>query len=296
MRFPFFTIALAACMLLPAVALELSDLRLPLTRSEADKALSRDYSFRVLEDLTVRRSWELPNRAVSVDFSPKEGDKALLIFITYNRPVTRAESAEDAAKLLGTEVEKWQQAKAKYALRLGMEAADGVKLAGDRYCFRELNEEGKVLRLAYYATTPSKVVRWELADDARESVRTAMGTRASAGNSDFLWKDEERRRGVMPPSASSSPESLASAAAAVVAAPVAAPPAPARVEPAARPADTEDLLTRANRFIAEMTPTHYAIAGAVLGLLLLHLMLRARAARRRAEVAAYIMNQNRKRG
>ncbi len=279
-------LALAACCLLPAYALELSDLRLPLTRSEADKALSRDYSFRVLEDMTIRRSWGLKNRTVSVDFSPKEGDKALLIYIDYTHPVAPEVAAEDAAKLLGTSAGSWKKLDEKRALRLGMEVAEGFKLAGNRYCFRELNEGGQVVRLAYYAGTPG-VVRWDLADDVRETGRTAMGSRSGSGKSDVLWKDEERRRGV---SAASSASSLASAAAAVVAEDAPALPKPAKVQMVKRPEEPFDLVATVKKYVAELTPRHYAIAGAVLALLLLvRWGARAREAKRRAMVADYIM-------
>ncbi len=292
-RSPFSVLALAACCLLPAAALELQDLRLPLTRTEADRALSRDYQFRVLEDMTVRRSWALPNRTVSVDFSPKEGDKALLIFVTYTRPVTPAECGEDAAKLLGMEPSRWQPVNEKRALRLGMEAAEGFKLAGDRYCFRELDEQGNVQRLVYYAGMPSRVVRWELADDAREEGKTALGHRAVRGSSDFLWKDEERRRGV---SAQSSADTLASAAAAVVADGGSAAEAPAPQPMMERPKERKDLVEMAVDYVKNMTPTHYAIIGGVLLLLLLRALLKARAARRRALVTNYIMNQGKNKG
>ncbi len=285
---PFFVPALAACILLPAAALELSELSLPLTRAQADKALSRDYSFRVLKDMTVRRSWALKNRTVSVDFAPADGDKALLIFIDYTRPVSREESHADATQLIGTAPSQWQSVNPKRALRLGMEAAEGFKLAGDRYCFREVDESGNVLRLAYYAGVPSKVVRWELADDAREAAKTALGSRAAVGASEFLWKDEEHRRGV---SASASADTLASAAAAAVADGVAKNEAPKR-EMLPRPEEPRSFTEQVQEFVANMTTTHYAIGGGVLALLLLHFVLKARAARRRAEVIRYIMKQN----
>ncbi len=295
MRFPLPVLALAACLLLPASALELSDLRLPLTRDEADKVLSRDYSFRVLQDMTVRRSWELKGgRTVSVDFAPGEGDKALLIFVDYARPVTKFTCDEDATQILGMEPAKWQPVNSKRAMRLGMEAAEGFKLSGDRYCFRELDEQGRVLRLAYYAGQPSREVRWELADDVRHSGKTAMGSRSSGGASDFLWIDEERRRGV---SAHSSASSLASAAAAVVAD---APDGPSTMKPKMlpRPEEPEDALTKVLNWAASLSPIHYAIAGGVLLLMMFWSFLgRRREAKRRALVQEIMRsNKGRKQG
>ncbi len=287
-RSPFPTILLAACSVLPAMALELSDLRLPLTRGEADKLLSRDYNFCILKDMTVRRSWELRDRRVSVDFSPKEDDKALLIFVDYTRPVEPAVAHDDAVQMLGIQPDKWQAVNQKRALRLGMEAAEGFKLPGGRYCFRELDERGKVTRLVYYAGIP-KDVRWDLARDARESGKTALGSRTASGASEALWRDEERRRGV---SASSSASSLESAAAAVVAdAPNGAEASPKKKQMIPRPEEEVDLVDKLKGYAEKLTPTHYAIGGGVLGLLLLlRTLARAREAKKRAMVADYIMN------
>ncbi len=267
------------------MALELSDLRLPLTRNEADKLLTRDYSFCVMADMTVRRSWELKGRTVSVDFSPKEDDKAILIFIDYSRPVEPEIAHGDAMQMLGMKPGKWQSVDQKRALRLGMEAAEGFKLSGGRYCFRELDEQGQVVRLAYYASAP-KDVRWDVARDARDSGKTAMGSRSAAGASEFLWQDEERRRGV---SANSSSSSLASAAAAVVADAPGSQPATKQAEPITRPEEPKDWQTKLTEFVEGLTPTHYAIGGAVLALLvLLRLVAGMREAKRRATVNAIL--------
>ncbi len=267
---------LAVCFALPASALELTDLRLPFTRDEADKELSKNYSYRVLEDMTVRRSWKLAHCTVSVDFSPKEGDKALLIFVDYTRPVSPEVASRDAGQLMGVEPGKWTPLLPKRAARLGMEAAEGLKLSGERYCFRELDERGRVVRLAYYDGVPRNV-RWDLGDDIRESGKTAMGSRSGGGKTDFLWQDEERRRGVSGASAVGTPAKGAS---------------PRKVKMVERPEEAKDVLTIIKEYAAKLTPVHYAIGGGVVALLLLlRIIARVREARRRALVTEYIMKR-----
>ncbi len=271
-------VSLAVCFLLPASALELSDLRLPLTRDEADKELSKNYSYRVLEDMTVRRSWELAHCTVSVDFSPKDGDKALLIFVDYTRPVSAEVAARDAGLLMGVEPGKWTPLVPKRAARLGMEAAEGLKLSGERYCFRELDESGRVVRLAYYDGVP-KNVRWDLGDDTRESGKTAMGSRSGGGKTDFLWQDEERRRGVsgaLTSAAGSSAKSTSTR----------------KVKMVERPEEAKDVVAIIKEYAAKLTPVHYAIGGGIVSLLLLlRIIARVREARRRALVTEYIMKR-----
>ncbi len=284
---PIPAVVLAVGFTLPVMALELSDLSLPMTRSAADKALSKDYSYRVLEDMTVRRTWELRNRTVSVDFSPKDDDTAIVIFVDYTRPVENTEADEDVTKLLGRAPGSWLALKPERADKLGMERAEGFKLSSGRYVFRECDRKGRVARLAYYASAP-KAARWDLSDDARSDGKTAMGSRTVASSTEFLWRDEERRRGV---SASSSPESLASAAAAVVAEGRGEGASSPKPDMLPRPEEPVDLVSQMKDFVAKLTPTHYAIGGAVVAfLLLLRFVARARAARRRAMVANYIMN------
>ena len=65
-----------ACLaiLVPAgKAVQLSDLSPTLTRTEADDNLTKDYAYRVLSDLSVRRIWNLDdNRKLSIDFGQIE--------------------------------------------------------------------------------------------------------------------------------------------------------------------------------------------------------------------------------
>ncbi len=288
---PFLT--LIACLLAPlnAAPLELSDLHLPMTRSEADTALSKDYTYTVLEDMTVRRQWRQGNRVVSVDFSPKAGDKALLIFIDYRSPVTDTVCDRDAAAILGGEVSEWKRLNSKRAQHLGFKAADGLKIEGGRYCFRELDEQGRITRLAYFAGKPEGV-RWELNAEEHNDGHTAMGSRAD-GSQGFLWKDEERRRGKAAVTASAR-ATAARAASRSTGQPTAAGEDTAVEEPQmmARPKDEVNVFEKIRQLCAKVTPRQWGIGcGIILVLLLLHLIKQQRAAKKREAIADYIMNR-----
>ncbi len=292
-KFPLPILVLTSCLLAPlnAGALELSDLHLPMSRSEADSSLTKDYSYTVLEDMTVRRQWRLSNRVVTVDFSPRQGDEALLIYIDYRSPVTAAACDRDAAMLLGGSATGWKRLNEKRARHLGMEKAEGLKIEGGRYCFRELDAQGHITRLAYYAGVP-KDVRWNLAADEHDDGTTAMGNRSDS-NKGFLWKDEARRKGG------------ASAAAATSAGQQASDgkhgdssssgPVVVKVEAApviARPEEPVDVVETLRGYLDKLTPTHYAIGGGVLLLLLLMRFVRQyREDKRREAIADYIMNR-----
>ncbi len=283
----------AACLVPQTMALELTDLHLPLTRAEADESLSKDYHFRVLADMTVRRSWVLGNRTVSVDFSPKEGDQALLIFIDYKIPASPDEAHQDARALCGEDPGAWRRLLPQRAARLGMREADGLKLDGGRYCFRERNAQGKIVRLAYYAGIPGDP-RWHLADDDRQDGKTAMGTRSTAGTASFLWRDEERRQGQVAEAAA--PTAAAPEVAAEQTPPAAADGAatPARAKMLERPEEAPDIVAAATDFVNGLTPIHYALGGGVLALLvLMRVVASYRESRRRAMVAEYIINGGR---
>ncbi len=299
---PFLMVSFSLLVSLSADALELSDLHLPMTREEADATLTKDYSYTVLEDMSVRRQWRLSNRVVSVDFAPKEGDKALLIYIDYRSPVTGVVCDRDVAQLLGSEVEEWQRLNSKRAGKLGMKKAEGVKFDDGRYIFRELDEDNHITRLAYYAGTP-KQVRWNLAQDQNDTGVTAMGNR-SDGSKGFLWKDEARRK----ESAASAGRADSSAAASrknarrvttqastsghTTAPTTAVADTTAGTTMIPRPEETKGLLETLQEYASKLSSTHYTIGGGVLLLLLLMRFIKQyREEKRREAVANFIMNR-----
>ncbi len=273
-----------------ASALEVEDLRLPMTRSEADASLSKNYEYRVLQDVSIRRTWEEGNRRISIDFTPTN-DKAVLITIDYKKPVTRAVADRDAAAMAGGKLGKWRKGKAKKMEEIGLTSAHFVRTPQGGFIFRERAKKGKYSRLAYFASTPQDN-RWELNefDDSRRV--TALGSTAGGEGVAYLRKDEEKRR--------KTPAKPVKRPAAVAAAPTVPdkPQAGDDFEDTSAPAEEEaddageDVAAAPEgSLLDKLTPMHYGIIGAVLLLLLvIRMVAKSRAARRRAEIAARIIN------
>ena len=82
-----------------AWAIQLSDVSPDLTRTSADENLSKDYAYRVLSDLSVRRIWNLDdNRKLTIDFDPRK-DSLICIVVDYRKPVSLEEADRDAADI-----------------------------------------------------------------------------------------------------------------------------------------------------------------------------------------------------
>ncbi len=279
-----------ACVLLAsfgASALELENLRLPMTRSEADASLSKNYEYRVLQDVSIRRTWDEGNRRISIDFTPTN-DKAVLITIEYKKPVTRTVADRDAAALVGGKLTKWRKGKAARMAEIGLKTAHFVRTPQGGFLFRERAKKGKYSRLAYFASTP-KTNRWELNDFDDSRRVTALGSTAGGEGVDYLRKDEERRR-----KTAVKPVKRPTAIAAANPGPA---PAADDFEDTSATADdeesAEDVAAAApeGSFLDKLQPVHYGIIGGVLLLLLvIRSVVKARAARRRAEIAARIIN------
>ncbi len=294
-------VCLACVLLAPfcAAALEMEDLHLPMTRNDADATLSKNYEYRVLQDVSIRRTWDEGNRKVSIDFTPAN-DKAVLITVEYKKPVTATVANRDAEAMAGGKLGKWRKGKAKKMEEIGLKKAQFVRTEGGGFIFRERAKGGKYSRLAYFASTP-RDNRWELSvfDDRRRV--TAMGSTAGGEGIDYLRKDEERRRKTP---AKPRPAKKPTAVAAVTPAP--AKPAPTAddfEDTAAGPDEDEEVAVAAEEapaaaegsgWLSQLTPLHYGIAGGVLLLLLIiRLVVVKRAAARRAALAASIINKGR---
>ena len=96
--------------LTPAVwAIQLSDVSPDLTRTAADENLTKDYAYRVLSDLSVRRIWNLDdNRKLTIDFDPRK-DSLICIVVDYRKPVTLEEADRDAADIGKFENASWRK-------------------------------------------------------------------------------------------------------------------------------------------------------------------------------------------
>lgn len=179
-----------------AFALEVAELKLPMTRDEAD-ALSKDYTYEVLSDASVRRTWLPEDRRVAVDFNVQTNE-AICITVTYDAGVTRKEALADAEKLAGGKVKdpKWRAVKSEAASKFGMKNAEALALSDGSYLFREVEADKKkrITRLSLYAAMP-KTNRWEFSPVDASGGKTAMGSSSAGGAFREIHRDEARRQG-----------------------------------------------------------------------------------------------------
>lgn len=181
-----------AMVALSSFALEVQDLHLPLKRSEADNTLTKDYSYDILTDGTIRRTWHISNRVVTVDFDPAE-DTAICMMITYVKPVSRKTAETDANALAPDADVKWKKTKPDAVRKVGIPAGSLIREFDDRsMMFLEAgNSKNKYAAVSYFAKAPHKDRR-TLEPIAGEH-RTAMGSSSMAGDVKFLIRDEEAR-------------------------------------------------------------------------------------------------------
>lgn len=188
-----------------AVALQLSDLQLPLTRTEADNTLSKDYEYRFLDDMSVRRSWKLKDKTVHVDFRITRPEQAICIAVEYNKPVGRKTVDEDIKTLTGGKCKYQKLGKPKKGTETyGIKNARGAKFRADgattdSWVFVEHTnkQQKKCTRLVYYAKKPSQD-RFSLGDASSNSGYTAMGSTGANINLAALRDNEEKRRAIKP--------------------------------------------------------------------------------------------------
>lgn len=189
----FFLCALTClAMLTPAAtAVQLSDLSPTLTRNEADDNLTKDYAYRVLSDLSVRRIWNLDdNRKLSIDFEGKTG-KLICIVVDYRVPVSLEDADRDAADIGKFENAAWRKFDANKAAKYYMERSRAIKFDSG-YMFQELSGSNKCLRLTFYPKPP-KENRRHISEGSTLSSSSAMGSSMSGGAVKTLLEDEETR-------------------------------------------------------------------------------------------------------
>lgn len=188
----FATVLLCA---LSAGGVEIKNIGVKLTRNSADKKLTPDYSFRVLEDLSVRRSWNLPGgRTLSADFDAKSAEgKLISAHVVYDKPVDLKTAQADALALGHTKSDTWKKLKAKKAEELGLAPCKYKKLKNGSYLYVEMNAAKKATGVSLYASKPTRH-RLTLGEWTGRVTRTALGSTAdNSGSVNFLKQDEEKR-------------------------------------------------------------------------------------------------------
>ena len=189
----FFLCALASLALLTpaATAVQLSDLSPTLTRNEADDNLTKDYAYRVLSDLSVRRIWNLDsNRKLTIDFEGKTGN-LICIVVDYRTPVTLDEATQDAADIGKFEEAAWRKFDEKKAAKYFMGRSRAMKFDCG-YMFQELSGANKCMRLTFYPKAPAEDRR-QISEGSTISGASAMGSTMSGSAVKKLLEDEETR-------------------------------------------------------------------------------------------------------
>lgn len=186
------TLCAALCMASLAGAVELSDLSPALTRTDADANLTKDYKYRVLSDLSVRRVWNLDeNRKLTIDFDPKK-DALICIVVDYKKPVSSKEGTKALLDITKAPEAKWNKLSNDKAAKYGVERAKALKVDGG-YAFMECNSAGKCIRISLFREVP-KGSRRHLQDvSVADYGPTAMGNNAQASAGKELLKEEAQR-------------------------------------------------------------------------------------------------------
>lgn len=192
---------LTICLCSTLAALEIGDIPYPLTRDQADAISDKSYSYSLLADGTIRRTWQDDKKTIVIDFNSSTGE-ALLIGVTYKKPVSKKDGIADAHALGKDKVadgSSWDLPKDKAAKQLitdtfGLNNARRKKLTDKAMIFYETNDKGtKVVRVSLFANMPHNN-RWTLEAIHPGSSRNAMGANWTNEFIEGIYSDEARRQ------------------------------------------------------------------------------------------------------
>ncbi len=177
----------------PLAAVELSDVSPTLTRTMADNTLTKDYKYRVLSDMTVRRIWNLDdNRKLTLDFHPSS-EKLIMAMVEYRKAVSPKQASRDARQLSGADKAKWKKMDSKRVKKYDVARNSRNSKLGDCYGFMEMNSSDKCLRVMVYTSLPTENRRHLKEANLNDDGVTALGARAGASLGKTLAEQEERR-------------------------------------------------------------------------------------------------------
>lgn len=174
-------------------AVELSDVSPTLTRTMADNTLTKDYKYRVLSDMTVRRIWNLDdNRKLTLDFHASS-DKLLMAMVEYRKAVSPKQASRDARQLSGAGKAKWKKMDSKRVKKYDVARNSRNAKLGDCYGFMEMNASDKCSRVMVYTSLPTENRRHLKDADLTDGGVTALGARAGSSLGKTIAEQEERR-------------------------------------------------------------------------------------------------------
>ncbi len=177
----------------PLFALQVSDINPGLTRSQADNTLSKDYSYRVLDDFTVRRTWVLSsNKRVSLDFNP-QNDELLMVMLEYGSGTTQQQAAADVRSITGAGKTKWKRVDKKKAEKYDVEVNSLNAKSGNCYAFMEMSKSNKCRKVLIYTSLPDSNRSKLGVADTSSGKETALGTRAGASIGKVIAEQEAAR-------------------------------------------------------------------------------------------------------
>lgn len=125
-------------------------------RPEADDLLPKNYTFRVLNDMSVRRTWETDdNRQLILDFEPKK-DLLLCILLNYRTPVPMEDATKDFLILTQKEKAKWAKLPRHVAKQIGVHEDSRAMKLGKGYAVMETTGSGKCYAISVYPRLPKE--------------------------------------------------------------------------------------------------------------------------------------------
>ncbi len=182
---------LAVLAALPAAALELEVLSPTMTRQDADDYLTKDYTYRVLEDGSVRRVWNPDaNSRLMLDFDPKKGT-LLSMVMEFRKPVEEEVGMKLLSTIIGKEKISWTKMPEDKKEKIGVAGARAVKV-GKGFAFYEEASNGKCRRITVYPNAPkeSRLLLREMA--VEDAMGSSFATSQAVTNSHKLMEEESK--------------------------------------------------------------------------------------------------------
>lgn len=175
----------------PAAALELEVLSPTMTRQDADDYLTKDYTYRVLEDGSVRRAWNPDaNSRLMLDFDPKKGT-LLSMVMEFRKPVEEEVGMKLLSTMTGKEKISWAKMPEDKKEKIGVAGARAVKV-GKGFAFYEEAANGKCCRITVYPNAPkeSRLLLREMSVD--DAMGSSFATSQSVTDSRKLMEVESK--------------------------------------------------------------------------------------------------------
>ena len=178
----------------PVEALQLSEIKPTLTRIEADRTISKDYTYKVLVDFTVRRTWTIAsNKRVSLDFNP-QNEKLMMIMLEYGSGIDQQKAAADVRRITGAGKTKWKRVDKKKAEKYDVPVNSLNAKSGTCYAFMEMSKSNKCKRVMIYTALPDSNRATLEEADVTDSGETALGNRSGASIGKVIAEQEEKRK------------------------------------------------------------------------------------------------------